>query len=177
MRFLLLLCLLNNRLVPYTTTRYEGTTGQTAEWDCGPAAAATILHLAGFSSRPWPEEKKDVSLGQLARYLEAHGLLTEGYQLNWQQLLHFFTHFPNRPLIAHLRGETGHFVVLLGLVQENLLIADPALGVAAVSKKDFLQNFSGYTLYFPQLAELPGVKKLLAGADRRLKLLRLGVPY
>ena len=82
---------------------------------------------------------------------------------------------PNRPILAHRNLEQGHYVVLLGLIEELLVVADPASGVRAVPPDTFLEDFSGYILYFPELNALSTVEKILASVANRLRLLRQSV--
>lgn len=148
---------------------------QETPWDCGSAAVATLLTLVGESVEPrLPDQKgsKGTSLASLTHYLEERGWEVVGYHLTLEQIKHFFEHSPGRPLLAHRNLEQGHYVVLLGLVQDLLVVADSASGVRAVPPGDFLQDFSGYTLYFPQLPALSTVEKILFSTERRLNLLK-----
>lgn len=163
---------------PYHSTKYEGLVGQSTPWDCGSAAAATVFTLAGQSAEPRLEietDKAGTSLLGLSAYFESRGWEGIGYNLTWEQILHFFTYFPNRPLIAHRNLEQGHYVVLLGMAQDLLVVADPSSGVRAVPPEDFLKDFSGFTLFFPELPALSTVEKILDSAEQRLRLLRQSV--
>ncbi len=151
---------------------------QTTPWDCGSAAVATLLTLAGQPTEPRFEAEdaeSGASLLSLTHYLEKRGWEVLAYRLTWDQILHFFEHFPNRPILAHRNLEQGHYVVLLGLVQNLLVVADPSSGVRAVPPKDFLQDFSGYILYFPTLTSLSPIEKILNSVEQRLMLLRQSV--
>ena len=166
---------LMSSLQPYETTRYEGLTAQSTPWDCASAAAASIFTLAGQSDQPRfeaEEEEMGASLLSLSLYFEARGWDTIAYKLTWQQILHFFEHTPHRPLLAHRHLEDGHYVVLLGVVQGLLVVANPSSGVQAVPPSDFLNDFSGFTLYFTTLPALSTVEKILDSVDQRLKLLK-----
>lgn len=164
-------------LQPYQTTKYHGLVSQKTPWDCGSASVATLLALAGDSVEPRLETKEEggVSLTSLTTYLESRGWEVVAYSLTWDHLLHFFEHFPNRPLLAHRNLEQGHYVILLGVAQELLVVADPASGVRAVPPGDFLEDFSGHVLYFPELPALSTVKKILGSVEQRLALLRQSV--
>ena len=172
--WLLIFLHLFSSLVPYENTKFQGTQAQAHPWDCGPAAAATILKLAQKPAAPWPQELQgeSISLAWLAAYLEQHSLETVGYKLNWEELAYFFSHFPNRPLLAHRRTKEGHFLVLVGLVENLLVSADPKQGVLLLPPTVFLEDFSGYILYFPQIPELPLVQEILKHCAQRLNLLR-----
>lgn len=163
---------------PYQTVKYEGLVGQKTPWDCGSAAAATLFALAGQSIEPRLEPSSEgtgVSLLTLTAYFESRGWTVVGHRLTWEHLRHFFRTSPNRPLLAHRSYEKGHYVVLLGLVDEFLIVADPSTGVRAIPPKDFLRDFSGFTLHFPDLPALGAVEKILGSAEERLSLLRQSV--
>lgn len=163
---------------PYQTTKYYGLISQDTPWQCGSAVAATLLTLAGEDINPRLQLNDDIhgtSLASLTHYLEERGWEVTGFRLTWKQILYFFQHFPNRPLLAHRNLEKGHYVILLGLVRDFLVVADPASGVRAVPPPEFLRDFSGYTLYFPQLPSLSTVEKILFSAERRLRLLTQAV--
>lgn len=165
-------------LQPYEVTKYQGLVAQSTPWDCGSAVAATLFTLAGQPVEPMFEdvvENEGASLLDLNLYFKTRGWEVIGYNLTWEQILYFFEHFPNRPLLAHRDLEQGHYVILLGFVQNRLVVADPSSGVRAVRPKDFLADFSGFTLYFPKLPALSTVEKILDSADQRLRLLELSV--
>lgn len=164
-------------LQPYQTTKYQGLVGQDTPWDCGPTACAILFLLAGESTEPRLEavEGRGVSLAEMARYFQDRGWAVEGYKLTWEQLLYFFQHSPHRPLLAHRELELGHYVVLLGLVRDLLVVADPASGVRALPPEVFLEDFSGLVLHFPDLPPLASVERILISVERRLRLLNQAV--
>ncbi|NLL47383.1 MAG: hypothetical protein GX249_02245 [Firmicutes bacterium] len=168
---------LMSSIQPYETTRYEGLIAQSTPWDCASAAAASLFVLASESDQPRlpVEEMKGASLSALSKYFTDRGWETIAYKLTWPQILYFFEHWPHRPLLAHRHLEEGHYVVLLGLVDELLVVANPSSGVQAVDPQDFLADFSGFTLYFPNLPALSTVEKILTSAEQRLKLLKYSV--
>ncbi|NLJ79867.1 MAG: hypothetical protein GX335_02460 [Firmicutes bacterium] len=161
-------------LSPYEQTKYEGTVPQQSSWDCGPAAAATVLELAGITPSPWPENtpNQTISLALLADYFHDHGLEAVGYKVNWEQLQYFFENFPNRPLLAHRSSDEGHFVVLLGFAGKYPVLADPSAGLRVLAPSLFRKDFQGYILHFPQLPELNRVQELLFLGGQRLNLLQ-----
>lgn len=161
-------------LTPYQATKFQGLAAQTEKWDCGPAAALSILSLAGQAGRPWAAHQ-GASLVELYRYLQSHQLKVEAYELSWQEIEHFLHHFPFRPLLAHCNSDGGHYLLLLGLIGDRLVVADPSEGVRAICSQEFTGAFSGRILHFPDLPALPGVKILLRKAERRLALLEQAV--
>ncbi len=169
---------LMSTLQPYQVTKYEGLIAQSTPWDCGSAAAATLFTLAGQPIDPRFEdivENEGASLLGLNLYFQSRGWEVVGYNLTWEQIRYFFEHSPNCPLLAHRNLEGGHYVVLLGLVQNLLVVADPSSGTRAVEPEDFLTDFSGFTLYFPRLRALSTIETILDSVNQRLNLLKLSI--
>lgn len=172
--WLILFLHLFSSLEPYQATKFQGLAPQEASWDCGPAAAAAVLSLAGESVQPWPGDssRQNASLVELSHYLQSHSWEVEAYFLCWDDLQYFLRNSPGRPLITHSNRNGGHYLVLLGLTDGWLVVTDPAEGVRAVAPRLFLQEFSGYVLYFPGLPALPAVDELVQRTKQRLDLLR-----
>lgn len=175
--WLVLFFQLISAIQPYQTTKYQGLIRQETSWDCGSATVAALMVLAGEAVEPRLEAapERGTPLSSLVHYLRGRGLEVEAYELTWGQLLYFFENFPNRPLIAHKNLAEGHYILLLGMVQDLLVVADPAAGIQAVEPCDFLADFSGYTLYFPSLPPLSAVEKILESTNNRLRLLKQAV--
>ncbi|HAN95688.1 MAG TPA: hypothetical protein DCQ17_08935 [Firmicutes bacterium] len=111
----------------------------------------------------------------MARYFHNRGWIVKGHNLTWDDRPYFVTSYPTRPRLAHRDLELGQYVVLLGLVEGFLVVADPASGVRALPPRVFLEDFSGYILHFPELPPLSSVEKLLTSVERRLRLLNQAV--
>lgn len=175
--WLVLFSHLFSSLQPCGETIFQGLIAQDTPWDCGPAAAATLLSLNGQKSKQWSRDHgtTGTSLACLKQYLEEHNWDVERYCLGWEQIENFLLNYPNRPLLAHRHLENGHYVILLGLIKNWLVIADPSIGVRALPPESFLQDFSGYVLHFPHLSPLFTVEKVLNSAKKRLNLLKRSV--
>ncbi len=172
--WLILFLHLFSSLQPYQVTKFHGLPAQQGKWDCGPAAAATVLFLSGKNIQPWPQElnNRRATLVELTHYLQSHGLDVEAYLLGWDDLKYFLENSPGRPLITHSKREQGHYLVLLGLIDGWLAVADPGRGVQTVDPRQFQQQFSGYVLHFPTLPALPAVDRLIHRTKERLALLQ-----
>jgi len=175
--WLILFLHLFGSLQPYQATKFQGLPAQKTDWDCGPAAAATVLLLAGRDVLPWPQNRADhgAALIELSRYLQDHGLAVNAYGLDWDDVQYFLEHSPGRPLIAHSGRAEGHYLVLLGLTEGWLVVADPGWGVQAIDPRQFRREFSGYVLHFPSLPALPAVDELVRRTAGRLDLLQQSV--
>jgi len=94
--------------------------------------------------------KQGVSLLGLADAAESIGLKSIGAKLSFEQLMN------DVPLPAVLHWDQYHFVVLTPKSTKNkLVIADPAKGLIAVEKKDFLRHWLGTRI--TQSLDVPSV--------------------
>jgi len=148
--------------------------GNRLEWDCGTAVCAFLFLLAGESWQPWLEAcpERGISPADLVRYFDHRGWPARAYDLPWDQLEQFFKESPNQPLLAHADLGLGRYLLVLGLVQDYLVVADANCDLQVVRPSVFLTDFSGLILHFPRLAPLPWVGDVLVAIDHRLRRLR-----
>src|SRR5690606_12842736 len=126
----------------YRSLRYEGVIAQTGWHTCGPAAAATLLqHFFGV-----PATEADLlelaveemaALGQdphegisalaLVRALARYGLPVRGFRVEVSDLVAYF-HQGGLPAILHVTVPESHFLVAVGAVGQQVLLADPSFG-------------------------------------------------
>jgi len=120
---------------------------QSAQQSCGLAALAAVLsHLGELSTE---EELRRacrlppglVSLEQLAKCANAAGMVSQGFQGDWQWLTEL------EPAVAILHVEPEHFVAVLGTTGDTALIFDPERGaVFTVTRKDLESRWTGPAL-------------------------------
>ncbi len=127
--------------------------GQEECWDCGPAAAATVLALLGKEEpdKLTPAEPP-VHLGHLQDMLADAGLETAGYSLQPRHLEYFGRDEIIPPVILHVLDPGPHFCVLVDAVAGWYLIADPGTGWQWLQKQRLYAIWSGYAL-LPALAD------------------------
>lgn len=91
---------------------------------------------------------------EVIRVAKKHGLNAEGYKnFKINKSLHF-------PVIAHVvNNNLQHFVVVLKVFKEKILIADPARGVMEILKKDFAKTYTGIAIVFSD--EIFSIKHIL----------------
>ncbi len=127
--------------------RYRDTIVQQRDFSCGSAALATMLHY--HYGRPITEtealqamyaagdkkkiEKEGFSLLDMKRYLATIGLQAEGYRVSLDKLAEV-----GIPAIAlvNINGYL-HFVLVRGISDSEVLVADPALGMKTYSRSKF----------------------------------------
>lgn len=125
------------------------------QWDfsCGSAAAATLLRVhygrqvdeATAFRAMWEKgdqpniRKHGFSFLDIKHFIASQGLASDGYRLTLEQL-----QAKRAPALVLLRiGAYLHFVVVLGVRDERVLIADPALGRRILSAADFRKGWNG----------------------------------
>jgi predicted double-glycine peptidase len=138
---------------------------QEHDFSCGSAALATLLTFQ--YSRPTTEpdaftamyavgdqtkiRKVGFSLLDMKNYLDAHGYQANGYRLTLDDIAQ-----RGQPVIALIDlGAYRHFVVIKGVVGDQVLIGDPALGLKIYKKADFLKLWNGVAL---ALYDTPNLK-------------------
>ena len=127
--------------------RFRGVIAQQYDFSCGAAAVATLLtfHLAA----PTPEtdvfanmwvngdreriQKVGFSLLDMKRYLRARGYEADGYRVPLAKLQE--ARIPAIALIT-LNGYK-HFVVIKGVSDDEVFMADPAVGLRSMPREDF----------------------------------------
>lgn len=180
-------------VTPYRDLRYEGVIAQTDWYTCGPAAAATLLRyyfgldvdesdvLEASAAAGGLDPSAGVSALALVRSLGAFGVPAQGYRLTPEALADYFRR-GGLPVIAHATRPRQHYVVVVGLVGDYALVADPSWGRRVERWVDFAadKGFSGVVLVPVPEAGLAAAaadaqRLALAGAARDLRRLdRLG---
>lgn len=176
------------RLQTWLDARSEGVVRQSHWFTCGPAAVATLLqHYFGLDvaegdalavALEISEElglavQDGISALALLRSLERLGVPAAGYRVTAEALADYFRR-RGLPVIAHVTDPQPHYVVVVGLVGEVALVADPSWGRRVVRWLDFAaaKGFSGVVLV-PVAADRAGTAReaqtrALAEVSRRL---------
>jgi predicted double-glycine peptidase len=137
-------------------TKFNTVVHQRYDFSCGSAALATLLHFHYGGSQDeeatfrgmWAKGDRDqirrlgFSLLDMKRYLASLGLSSDGFKVGLDQIAK--THIPGIALIT-IRNYR-HFVVVKGLNADEVLLGDPATGLRAMRRADFVKNWNG--IYF-----------------------------
>jgi len=160
---LLLLVELLFQPLSYRDLRYEWVVGQTDWYTCGPAAVATLLTFFGIPTTEKealelaeefmraqgfePGAERGINALVLKQTLEAKGIPTKGFRVKPEALKDFFDR-GGLPIIAHLTEPQKHFVVVIGFVDEKIVLADPSWGRRIIPFTSFVNEhaFSGVIL-------------------------------
>lgn len=128
--------------VPYRDLRYAWVVGQAEWYTCGPAAVVTLLtHYYGLPTSEAEAlelaERFMVAAGRepgqaltalaLKQTLEAKGIPARGYRVKPEALADYFAR-GGLPVILHLTEPQKHFVVAVGMVGNQIVLADPSWG-------------------------------------------------
>lgn len=133
---------------------------QAYDYSCGSAAVATLLTY--HFNHPVDEQavldamlaagdqakirREGFSLLDMKRYLDATGYLANGYRISLDKLAQV-----EIPAIALIDTEGYlHFVVIKGADQAQVLIGDPAIGIATVTRAKFDTMWKNRILFVVQ---------------------------
>ena len=178
-------------MASYRELRYEGVTGQTEWFTCGPAALSTLfgeyygladmgelelleLSIQAMAGTDHDIEESGVTALALKQVAEAKGIPTKGFSVTMEELRDYFE-TGGLPLLIHVTRPELHYVIAVGLVGESIVIADPSFGrrILAFESLVFEKGFSGVVLVsVPDEAAAERAKRVQAAtllwASRRL---------
>jgi uncharacterized protein len=140
-------------LTTFQELKYRTVIRQKYDFSCGSAALATLLsyhygiptkETAVFSDM-WEHGDKEkiehdgFSMLDMQEYLARQGLQSNGYRSTLSRVLQ--ANVPGLVLL-NFNGYM-HFVVIEGMKDGRVLVADPALGTRALSTEDFEKDWNG----------------------------------
>ena len=179
----------------YRELRYEGVVGQTEWFTCGPAALSTLLSkyygLENASEGELLElsvkamegadsniEESGVTALALMHVANAQGVAAKGFSVTMDELKTYFES-NGLPLLIHVTKPELHYVIAVGIVNDQIVLADPSFGrkIIPFSSLVYEKGFSGVVLVTSASAAANEHAKdvqdeTLVWAARRLK--RLG---
>jgi len=146
---------------------------QAEEMDCGAACLAMICKHYGINMTLGKLRElanvttQGATLESLARTGESLGFTTRGVQCTFDSLRGF-----DLPMIVHWQGY--HYVVVYGVSNRQVWVADPAVGFKKLSVEEFERGWSGTCLVFT-----PGQDMAQVSASRSpwVRFARYLVPY
>ena len=134
--------------VSYLAIRYTDVIEQSNEYTCGAAAVATlltyfydipvserdVLNLVYESMRvrgEKPEQGHGLTAYDLKEALESKGVETKGFLVKPAALQDYFAR-GGLPVIIHLTKPEKHFEVAVGMIGDQVVIADPSWGRSVI---------------------------------------------
>ncbi len=181
--------------VSYLSFRYTGVVEQTDQYTCGAAAVATLLtYFYGISTSEndvlklvyasmrargeRPTQGKGLTAYHLKEALTVQGVPSKGFLVKPAALQDYFVR-GGLPVIIHLTKPEKHFEVAVGIIKEQIVLADPSWGRSVVPLTELVEQrgYSGVVLVpIPSPAAAPQVtarqQSVLSWAAHRL--MRLG---
>lgn len=150
---LLLLILFTDGLESKEAARFRYAGEQGYDLSCGVAVASDALALGrGIEAS---EEALAVAVGTIAddmisaadlmRAMESFGVTVRAFQLTWEGLAAALAKGYG-PLIVHYAIPNGHFALLAGMDSDFAVLADPARGLEALGRGEFMKRYSGVAL-------------------------------
>jgi predicted double-glycine peptidase len=141
------------RPVSYAEMPFRTVIRQQFDYSCGSAALATLLRyqygLAMSESDAFKAmyavgdqqqiQKLGFSLLDMKKYLASIGYQADGYRMSLTDLAKV-----GLPAIALIQvGSYKHFVVIKGMIGDQVLVGDPALGLRTFPQSDFQELWNG----------------------------------
>jgi len=149
----------------FKEARFKSVIKQQFDFSCGSAALASLLTF--HYDEPVNEKevftemyakgdqdkinKEGFSMLDMKNFLEHRGYRSEGYQINLD-MLHNKAKIPAITLIS--TNGYNHFVVVKGVNQSEVLVADPAQGSRVIDRSEFEKNWNGLVFIIKSHAEL-----------------------
>jgi len=149
----------------YKEARFKSVIKQQYDFSCGSAALASLLTF--HYDEPVGEKevftemyakgdqdkinKEGFSMLDMKKFLEQRGYRSEGYQINLD-MLHNKAKIPAITLIS--TNGYNHFVVVKGVTQSEVLVADPAQGSRVIARSEFEKDWNGLIFIIKSHAKL-----------------------
>lgn len=131
----------------------DGIIRQRAELTCGPAALASLLTFyfedpAGedeMAKLSGTYEQLGTSMLGLRNACRAKGYAAAGYRMSLAELAKTLRQ-TELPVLVHYREPLQHFVLVVAMEGDYVLVSDPASGSVTVETQDFVRRWSGAVL-------------------------------
>lgn len=162
----------SKKVTTWKDLKFRDMVRQTSDYSCGAAALATILtYYFGkatsesdiltyvFTHSPAARvaeiKERGLSLLDLKTYAEQQGYKSDGYKVKADRLSRL-----NRPAIALINyNGYSHFVVLKGVADGQVFLADPARGNITVPVDEFTKIWNEILLIFKRPSGMSEVPK------------------
>lgn len=148
--------LIRGHVTSFREARFKKIVPQEMEFSCGAAALATLMNYH-FGRQVTEKEiieemfnagdqqlirRKGFSLLDMKKYAEKKGYRTGGYKIDVQQIKNL-----SLPAILLIRTRNySHFVVFKKVVDNEVLLADPALGNRVMTIEEFTKAWNNVVL-------------------------------
>jgi len=115
---------------------------QALDYSCGAASLATLLRFYYDQNITEPDilnamdkDEGRASFADMAEAVRKFGFKADGFAASWEQLKNLRV-----PVLLYLRNRRDdHFVILRGISEHTVWVADPSLGNRTYSREQFLE--------------------------------------
>lgn len=139
-------------VTPKEYLRFEYINKQVVDTSCGYSSVASLLSLYWpfgadeqtllytYAEQADDADSYSVSLLEIERIILDHGLHCRSYRMDFDQLLEAR---PFLPYLAHYDKPDSHYVCILGINRDFVIVGDPSSGVEIVDRRRFTFRWSG----------------------------------
>ncbi len=151
----------DKKIRSYWELKFLNIDQQTSEFSCGVAVLATLFtyyydipikekDITDEFFKKMIEEKRGISFLDMKKFAISKGFEAYGYKMNFDGLMKMLTTV-DLPVIVHTMSVVKdkkllHFTLLIGMIEDYLILNDTAFGHIVISIDDFLSKWSGYAL-------------------------------
>jgi len=145
----------------YYDIRFQDIERQKYTFSCGTAVLATLFtqyygicvkeeEIIEEFFKKMLEEKRGISFLDMKRFSNSKGFDAYGYKMNFSGLVEILNKF-NLPIIVHMEiaikgKKMKHFSLLIGLIDNFVILKDTFWGNTLLSLNEFLSMWKGYAL-------------------------------
>ena len=171
-------------LTGFDESRFMNSSRQMFDSSCGFSSVASIMKdwygddisETSLISETFDEKNVNVdysvSMKMLSQIFSNHGYLVKGYKMTFDELEDAVKKHP--PVLVHYGTDEGHFVLVLGIDGEKVVVSDPSEGVRTIFKDEFEKLWSRNVMLVGHREKNISVEKLqtvIEETQLRLELL------
>lgn len=163
------LILILELLTSFDNICFENSTKQMFDTSCGFSSISTVMKnwydddicesdliLEAFSDNQ--DDNFSVSMNVLSTILSNHDYYSKGYKMTYEELVDAVKKYP--PVLVHYKIGEGHFVLVLSIDKEKVIVSDPAEGVRTIFKNDFEKKWSQNVMLIGHKNKNVSIKKI-----------------
>lgn len=163
----------------YYRLKFKEIERQKYEFSCGTAVLATLFthyynipvkeeEIIDEFFKKMVEEKRGISFLDMKEFSKSKGFDAYGYKLNFSGLVEILSKF-NLPIIVHIKmniqgKEMKHFSLLVGLIDDFVILKDTFWGTTFLSFNKFLSIWTGYVLVI-----IPPEEEVLSQIEKKIE--------
>jgi len=166
------------KIKSFKELKYLDINRQTTEFTCGIAVLSTLFNYYSMPTteeeitteffKRMVEEKRGITFLDMKKYAVSKGFEVYGYKMNYSGLIKIINE-TSLPIIVHMKynfagQEVKHFSLLIGNIDEWLILDDTEVGKKIISKDKFLSLWTGYAMVIK-----PNSEDFLRNAHKKME--------